>query len=298
MELRDLEYFAAIARHGSLARASEDLGLSPAALSKSVRRLEAAIDAKLMERAPKGMALTGSGKLLLARADKLRLTMEDVKREAAEMGAGRAGKVCIGVNQIDCERIAVACTALLADAPELAFEVTVSTNDVMVPLLRKGELDLVVSLAATAYDDTVREILFDDKMVVCASPSHPYARRRRLTIADVAKQRWVLTTPDASSRQALERTFRERGFPPLKIAVESGSLQVRLAALANSETLGFHSRRLLSQTAASRLSTVELPVEDLVWPFSVGVIYRKDGYLSRAAQRLIELLRSSISWTS
>ncbi len=61
MELRDLQYFAVIAQHGNLARASEALGLSPPALSKSLRRLEAYVDAKLVQRTPKGVVLTSSG---------------------------------------------------------------------------------------------------------------------------------------------------------------------------------------------------------------------------------------------
>ena len=45
MELRDIEYFGVIAEHGNLARAAEALGLSQPALSKSLRRLESAVDA-------------------------------------------------------------------------------------------------------------------------------------------------------------------------------------------------------------------------------------------------------------
>ena len=58
MELRDIEYFAVIAEHGHLGRASEALGLSQPALSKSLRRLEEAVEARLFNRTPKGMELT------------------------------------------------------------------------------------------------------------------------------------------------------------------------------------------------------------------------------------------------
>ena len=61
MELRDIEYFAVVAEHGNLRRASEALGLSPPALSKSLRRLEESMQAKLVERTPKGVALTPVG---------------------------------------------------------------------------------------------------------------------------------------------------------------------------------------------------------------------------------------------
>ena len=48
MELRDIEYFAVVADCGNLGRAAEELGLSTPALSKSLRRLECALDAKVV----------------------------------------------------------------------------------------------------------------------------------------------------------------------------------------------------------------------------------------------------------
>lgn len=297
MEIRDLDYFAAIARRGSLARAAEELNLSPAALSKSLRRLETAIEAKLMERAPKGLALTSSGKLLLDRAERLRLAVEDVKSEAAEMGAGRAGRLRVGVSAVDSERMAIACMALLADAPELAFEVIVTTSDdLMVPRLRSGELDLVLSLTSVQYAGLVHETLFSDTFAVCASPTHRLARRRRLTVADVAEERWALDGSGQRPRQLLEQAFLRSGFPPPKVALESASLQVRHAAVTHSQCLGYHSQRFLRQAATRGFRTVELAVETLTLPVSLDVMIRKDGYLPRSAQRLLHLLRSSICW--
>ena len=61
MELRDLEYFAVVAEHGNLGRAAELLGLSQPALSKSIARLEDAMEVKLFRRTAKGMDLTAEG---------------------------------------------------------------------------------------------------------------------------------------------------------------------------------------------------------------------------------------------
>lgn len=293
MELRDLEYFALVARHGSLSRASNAMDLSPAALSKCLRRLEAAVEARLVERTAKGVTLTSAGKLLLGKVEKLRLIADDVKREAAEIGAGRVGDLRVGMNQIACEPVTIACMALFTEAPRLKLELLVANNDEMVPRLLNGELDLVVSMQPDApFDGTEREILFRDEMVVCASPTHPLARRRRLTFADIAQEPWVLTGLDVLVRQVVERAFRQAGLPPPRVAVESRSLPTREIALANSRTLGFLSRRALKQTCAGRNRLIELPVKELVWPVSIGAMYRKDAYLPRAAQRLIEVLRS------
>ena len=88
MELRDLEYFAVVAEHGHVGRAAEALGLSQPALSKSLRRLEKAMQAKLVKRTPKGVELTAVGSALHMHVHRLRLSLNDVVHEAADLSQG------------------------------------------------------------------------------------------------------------------------------------------------------------------------------------------------------------------
>src|SRR4051812_23241815 len=120
MELRDIEYFAEVARHGHLGRAAEALGLSQPAISKSLRRLEASLQAKLVKRTPKGVELTAEGSTLLLRVRALRLSLQDVTREIADVRRGRTGHVRVGVGENVAEYLVrQACTALLHDAPKI-----------------------------------------------------------------------------------------------------------------------------------------------------------------------------------
>src|SRR5690242_3831550 len=127
MELRDIEYFAVIAEHGHLGRAAEALGLSQPALSKSLRRLEHAVEARLVRRTPKGVELTAEGSALLLRARELRLSLKDSAREIAELGQGRVGHVRIGVGEATGEQLLPnAISALLKDAPRVTLKVGTS----------------------------------------------------------------------------------------------------------------------------------------------------------------------------
>jgi len=292
MEIRDLEYFAVVAEHGNVTRASEALGLSPPALSKSLGRLEKSIGAKLVERSPKGVKPTAAGAALLLQVRRLRLTLHDVTREAVDLGLGQAGHLRIGLSQLDDKELVAGCAVLLRDAPRLSLEIVVSNNDIMVPRLCHGELDMIVNvIPATPYDGTVQELLFDDEFVVCASAGHRLAKRKRLTVADLSQERWALASPDIPSRQLLYQVFRDSGLPPPKIAVEARSIRVRLHTWAYADLLGITSKRFLRRVSAP-FCLVQLPVKALSWPRPVGAIYRKDGYLPPAARRLIDFLKS------
>jgi DNA-binding transcriptional LysR family regulator len=105
-QLRDIEYFSVVAEHGHLGRAADALGLSQPALSKSLRRLEQAMQAKLVRRTSKGMALTSVGAALLSRVRQLRLSLEDVTREMADLAQGHAGNLRIGCAPLFCEPLA------------------------------------------------------------------------------------------------------------------------------------------------------------------------------------------------
>ena len=87
MELRDLEYFSVVAEHGNVRRAAEALDLSPPALSKSLRRLEKAVGAKLVKRVPKGIELTAVGSAMVDQARRIRL--DDREDDQREQDVGR-----------------------------------------------------------------------------------------------------------------------------------------------------------------------------------------------------------------
>jgi DNA-binding transcriptional LysR family regulator len=292
MHLRDLEYFAAIARHRNLSRASEELDLTPAAVSKSLRRLEESVGVQLVERTAKGVEVTSAGAALLAQVNRVRLTLEDTAREAADLGRGHAGVVRIGLSGDElAPELAAAYAAVRRDSTNVTLEVTVSSNDVMIPQLRAGELDMVIDFVPPGgVEGTISEPLFESRFVVCASARHRLAARKSLALSELASERWALAPPDIFSRRLLLDTFRNAALPPPRVAVEARAFRVRVHIWAHTDLLGMTSSRALRQ-AAKAFGLVELRIKGVSWPRPVGVMYRKDGYRSPAARRLIERLR-------
>ena len=297
-ELRDVEYFAVLAEHGHVGRAAEALGLGQPALSISLRRLEKAAGAKLVKRTPKGVELTAVGAALLSHVSRLRLARDDLARELGDLSRGRAGRLRIGSNPPYAEELPAAYASLLREAPSVTLAITVSDNDVMIPALRNGELDLVINyLADSPYEGCVTERLYDEEIVVCASARHPLAKQKVVTMAELTRERWALSPVNMLPWHWLHRAFSDRGLPPPKVTVETRSIRLRVQTVATSNLLGFISKRNLRQTGPG-FHLKELPVKEVTWRRTVGVIYRKEGYLSPAARRLIEILKIAARETS
>ena len=87
MELAQVRYFNAVARHGSFSAAAKALGVTQPGLTKAVRRLEASLDCALFARLPRGVALTQQGQALLRHASQLEVQLQDAREEVRRLAA-------------------------------------------------------------------------------------------------------------------------------------------------------------------------------------------------------------------
>ena len=293
MELRDIEYFEEIAEQRHLGRAAERLGLSQPALSKSLRRLEEAMQVKLFNRNAKGLELTAEGSLLLARARDLRLSLRNVAREVSEVSEGRAGHLRIGVGpSIPTRLISSSLAKLLIDAPRIAARVTISDADEIIPALRKGELDLNINVMHVSPPEGLCYVrLYEEEYVVCASKDHRLCSQSEVRLEELRNARWALTEPVLPTQQKLRLVFEEHGLPRPQVTLECRSLSLRLQAVVSSDLLAYTSRRMIEQMVAEGYAVAVLPVRELAWRRPVGAIHRSEPYLHSAARRFIDILK-------
>lgn len=293
MELRDLRYFAVVVEHKNLARAAEALDLSATALGKSLRRLEKSVGGKLVQRASKGVALTAVGASLLNRIAPLQGMLNDVRREATDLVQGRVGHINVGFStgaQENC--LANAYVSLVKKSPGITLKGTVDEPTVLSNKLHKGEFDFCIAgTRLFPAAEFVHEHLYDFPMVVFSSAHHRLAKHKRVSIKDIAGERWALATSTSLPPwQALLGAFENNRLPQPVVALQAGSSTLKIIAVAFSDYLGIATRPFLRQEMA-RYPLVELPIKEFVFSIKISIIYRKGAYLSPAAQRLIEILK-------
>lgn len=294
MELRDIRYFAAVAEHQNIGRAADALQLSPTALSKSLRRLEKSLGAKLVKRSSKGIALTAVGTALLTRIGPLQGIMTDVQREATDLAKGYAGHISVGVSAGAAEYLlGDACTLLSAEMPKVTLKATSANSEVLRGMLHKGEIDFcVASLQFFITAEFACEELYDDPFVIFSSTKHRLAKRKQITLKDLVGERWATTSGTHYQQwQQLFRAMSKAGCAPPLLALDTNSQAVRIPAIAYSDHLGISSRRFLLRES-QRYPLVELPLKEMTHVRHMSIIYRKDGYLSPAAKRLIAIIKA------
>jgi LysR family transcriptional regulator, transcription activator of glutamate synthase operon len=100
MELRQLVYFEAVARHGGFSRAAQQLRIAQPAVSAQIRRLETELGTALLERTTRRVSLTHAGELFLARARTVLDELDGARADLDELAAVRRGHLRIGATLV------------------------------------------------------------------------------------------------------------------------------------------------------------------------------------------------------
>ena len=291
LSLRDLRYFEMAAETEHLARAAESVARSQPALTKAIRRLEAAVDAPLFERAGRGVKLTPVGQVLLQEARRLRASAEQALRHVTDFSQGAAGLVRIGSGTVTVSGVLPrVCSLLLAEAPAAQVQIEVGPTMELLERLRERKVDIVLGLLPPGADpELVCQPIVTEDVVIAARRGHPVFREGRITFEALLAHRWVLPTVAAPSRQWLDALFATRGLPRPQVQIEANSIPLLPQLIAGTDLLSFVSRHAIGRERPARLREVPLAAAVLRRP--LGVSYRSGGYLSPVAQRLIALLR-------
>lgn len=292
MDLRDLAYFEVIADLGHMSRAAERLGRTQPALTKCIQRLEEAVGADLFERTGRGITLTRVGEVLLLRARHMRAAMEECLREVSDFAVGSAGHVRIGCGATMGEYLLPqVCRAMIGDSSGITIEVHVAMSGVLRTALRDGTLDLAIGpILAGDADEFIHEAFGIDEVVVVAARGHPLCGRP-LSIHDLVASKWVLPARTVAMRQWLDKVFEAHGLPEPQVQIETNSITTLPKLIADTALLSFTStRNLRPGRLGEQLGRLQIDSTTMRRP--LGVVSRREGYLSPAAQRVVDLLRA------
>lgn len=293
MELRQLRHFQEIVRCASFGQAAEQLNITQPALSKSIRNLEHELKVRLLERHPGGVVPTDYGRVLLQYATLVTSELERAVEEIAEMRGAGKGVVRVGAGtsllQVFLPNVV---RAFVERFPDSSVTVSQGLKAALVSMLRRGEIDLVVSSIdpERSDPDITHELLFEDRLTVVANHAHPLVGAPRLGFAELREHAWVL--PDASEAEGsrLVRAFRQAGEPQPHVAVRTASSLFMASLLRDTPYLSYLPRVLL-RTDPDYAHLRALDTVPIWQDVFVGVSYRRKGVMLPQARRFLTQLK-------
>lgn len=300
LRFRDLHVFFTVVHLGSMAKAAVQLGVTPPTVSEVIADLERAVGVRLLERGPNGAEPTLYGRVFLKRGmaafDELKQGIRDIEF----LSDPAVGEVRIGCD----ESIAAATLPLIIEHFAREYpSVVLNVEDLDLrhapPNVRELGFDLVLTRGrgpdeeSDLFNDLDVEVLFDDRLVVAAGAQSRWARRRKIDIADLAIEPWILTEPNTWNYRAVTEAFRKRGIGMPKICLKTLSVHIRMNLIASGEFITAFPNSV-AELYADRLGLKVLPVDLPKHPWPVMVLTVKHRVLSPAVIAFIKCARNVV----
>ncbi|MGD0409743.1 MAG: LysR substrate-binding domain-containing protein [Candidatus Limnocylindrales bacterium] len=293
MELRQLQYFVAVADEASFTRAAEKLHVAQPGVSAQIRQLERELGQELFDRSGRtvrvidvGAAVLGYAREALGAASGARLAVEEFT------GLIR-GRVAVGM--------VIACTSFdLADLlagfhrTHPAVEITLSeaNSDELIARLQTGQLDLAyVALGAVTPPGLEILEIADEALVAAVGNDDALASRQRMRVAEIGDRALMSLPRGTGIRSVFDDACARIGYQP-QIALEASSLGI----LARFASLGLGIAILPESVAATNaqgLHAIELTHPRMRG--RVALAWRIGGPIGPAAQALIRRARSAVA---
>jgi DNA-binding transcriptional LysR family regulator len=292
MKLHDLHVLMAVVQAGSMNKAAGLLNTTQPAISKSIAELERAVGVRLLDRNAQGVEPTAYGRALLnggtAVFDDLRQAVKNIEFLADPT----AGEVRIGCNPfLAASFVPAVLDRLSRRYPRIVIHLVTATLETLYRELSERNVDLVITrrFGPIADERMGFEFLFDEHHVVVAGVQSPWARRRRIELAELVNELWALPAPNTVSASVAMEAFRARGLDYPRSTVIADNAQARISLVAAGRFLTILPSAL--RFPAGQPDIRVLPVELQMAEMPVGVVTLKNRTLGPVAQLFIHCAR-------
>ncbi len=295
VELRQLEYFLAVADHLSFTRAARRLHVVQSGVSATIRALERELGAELFARGPAGVRLTPAGEELRPHA---RATIDAARAAKDAVNATRAtvrGTVTVGtltsINVIDLP-------ALLAELhvrhPEVRVQLRAARAGTtgLARQLRDGDLDIAfLVFTGTPPSDLRARLVADVPLQLVVPKDHPLASGDSVTLAELAGLSFVDAPPGYGTRIVVDNAFAAAGVERT-VTLEVADIGTAAAYIRNGLGIGFLSWSILDDIDDDGLVSVPVSDQSLSWRLYVTTSATRSP--SAAVRALLSLIEERV----
>jgi DNA-binding transcriptional LysR family regulator len=212
MDLQELRYFQAVARHEHVSRAAGELRVAQPALSRSIARLETELGVPLFDRHGRRVALNRFGAAFLARVTTALGELDQGRRELHDAAGLVRGSVAVAAETLRTVTDLVA--SFLAAHPDASFRLCQSSAPVMSAQLQAGDVDLCFASQLLTGAALESAELLREEVLLGVPPSHRLARRSRVKIQDLDGEPFVTTRPGYWQRALTDQLFAALDLRP------------------------------------------------------------------------------------
>jgi DNA-binding transcriptional LysR family regulator len=290
LKLRDLHILSTVVQWGSMAKGAPHLGMSQPAVSEAIANMEGALGVPLLDRSSRGVEPTIYAQALLRRVqvifDELKQGIKDIEF----LTDPTRGEICLGCPEsLAAGFVPAIVDRLIRRYPQVSVHVvSAQPGEQEFHELRERRVDLLLGrlFKPVSVDDIAVEALCQDAFFVVVSAASRWANRRKITLAELTDEPWILFPEGSLSNAHIEDAFRAHGLQLPGKSLRSFSVQMRLHLLATGRFLTvLHGSVLRFNADAWKLKV--LPIDLAVGPMPISIFTLKNRSLSPVVQLFV-----------
>jgi len=289
MDIRQLRYFIAIVEERKISAAAERLHISQPPLSQQLKSMEEELGSKLVERSGKFLELTEAGKTLYKYALKMTQLMEEAKMEVKEVENGVNGRITIGINTFSVVELPELLQQFQKQYPNITYKIQQNESSHLCRLVRERKVELAFIRLPLDLENLSVLYLYTEPFYFITSKNQK-PMDHEVTLDEIQNYPLILpSTEGLGVHYLIFEAFSKLNLQP-NITGECSDITLLMNLVSSDFGASIVPETLLKlhkgyPIHAQKISSTSLNA-------SVGLIWLKNHYLSKAAQNFVDLFRS------
>lgn len=291
MELHYLKIFHTVAKYTSFKKASEVLCVSQPALSIQIKKLEGQTGLKLFNKIGNRIVLSEDGEMLYRYTQKIFAIVEELENHVQNLGNEIAGTINLGASNTPGVYILPKVIGEMKKRyPGVTVNLHVADTSEIANLIENGTLDVAVNGGNGNYNSNIfAEKLFNDRLVIVASPENPLTIKESLDIQELSDTAFVIHSTTSQLYTYYKKFIEAYGLAE-NIGMHFGSIDaIKYAIYADLGVSILPYYAVKSEIEKGMLTELRIDCDKLEYPYSL--IYNKNKHLSVTTRKFIEILK-------
>ena len=290
MELRQLEYFQMASRLKNITRAAERLNVSQPNITVAIKKLEAELGIQLFDRSQKQLSLTPEGTIFLNRIELALRNIQDAVLEVNDYKQLQKGTIKIGIpSMIGAYLFPRIFSSFQHLYPHLDIYLYEEGSMTIREQLERDELDFGIVILSDASSSLQLLPMARNQIVACVPEEHPLARKDSININDISEADLIMLKEGSFLRYMVLNKLKMANISP-NIVLESNQIETIKGLVSTNVGISFLLDFIVKGTPGIKI----LPFEDPIY-VDLGLAWKKERYISKAAQSFIDFCKNTLN---
>jgi DNA-binding transcriptional LysR family regulator len=291
MDLHQLRLFLALAETGSFSRAADVCHISQPALWIHIKNLEQEFRYPLVDRLPRGIALTEAGKLVLDYSKKIFALVDEMQTSVREIAGLQRGRLLIGASTTPGIYILPdALGRFKSKYPQIELEMRIGNTQQVEEWVANRELILGIIGEKPERKELRSEVYLKDTLVAIVRPDHRLAKKKTISVRTLSEEPFITREEGSNTRKTYEDAFEKHGVK-LQIAMELGSTESIKRAVAAKLGISIVSPFTIQWEVKNR-QLVALKIRETGFEREFHLIFHQNRQVPALVQAFVEILRN------